>query len=172
MCGTSRETREGWPLLPVETEVNGDSLRTNERGLSLVGSLGSSCRYKRLLSCLGCSGQPSTKYFFPRSIQFQFMCPHRPHRKKRLETFPTPVGMSLSKLSLGGNNFFLVRQSCRAACLWMCVSGHGVVLSLSWICYCQWLASLTKMTHSLVPVTAGTTGRLQTCCSTEHILLI
>ncbi len=45
-------------------EVNGDFKGTNERGSSLVGSLGSSCRYKRLLSCLGCSGQPSTKYFF------------------------------------------------------------------------------------------------------------
>jgi hypothetical protein len=34
-----RETKEGWPLLTVETEVNGDSKRTNERGPSLVGSL-------------------------------------------------------------------------------------------------------------------------------------
>jgi hypothetical protein len=42
------ETREGWPLLTVETEVNGDSTRTNERGPSLVGSLGLSCWYKRL----------------------------------------------------------------------------------------------------------------------------
>ena len=30
--GTTRETREGWPLLTVETEVNGDSRSTNERG--------------------------------------------------------------------------------------------------------------------------------------------
>ena len=28
------ETREGWPLLIVETEVNGDSKSTNERGPS------------------------------------------------------------------------------------------------------------------------------------------
>ncbi len=34
------ETREGWPLLTVKTEVNGDSKRTNERGPFLVGSLG------------------------------------------------------------------------------------------------------------------------------------
>jgi hypothetical protein len=32
-------SREGWPLLTVETEVNGDSKSTNERGRSL-GSLG------------------------------------------------------------------------------------------------------------------------------------
>jgi hypothetical protein len=57
--GGTRETREGWPLLSVENEVNGDSKSTNERGPSLVGSpLGSSCRYKRLLSYLGCSRQP------------------------------------------------------------------------------------------------------------------
>ncbi len=30
----------GWPLLTVESEVNWDSKRTNERGPSLVGSLG------------------------------------------------------------------------------------------------------------------------------------
>jgi hypothetical protein len=28
----SKETREGWPQLTVETEVNGDSKSTNERG--------------------------------------------------------------------------------------------------------------------------------------------
>ena len=28
----ARETREGWPLLTVETEVNGDSKSSNERG--------------------------------------------------------------------------------------------------------------------------------------------
>ncbi len=32
----SRETREGWSLLTVETEVNGDSKSTNERGPSTV----------------------------------------------------------------------------------------------------------------------------------------
>ncbi len=28
----SRESREGWPLLTVETEANGDSKSTNEKG--------------------------------------------------------------------------------------------------------------------------------------------
>ncbi len=27
-----RDTREGWPLLSVETEVNGDSKSSNEKG--------------------------------------------------------------------------------------------------------------------------------------------
>ncbi len=41
--GVPRETREGWPLLAVETEVNGDSKRTNESGSFLgrfVGLVG------------------------------------------------------------------------------------------------------------------------------------
>jgi hypothetical protein len=51
----NRKTREGWPRLTVETEVNGDSKRTNERGPSLVGLSGLSRRYKRFLFCLGFS---------------------------------------------------------------------------------------------------------------------
>ncbi len=36
-----RETREGWPLLTVETEENGDLKSSkSESGPSLVGSLG------------------------------------------------------------------------------------------------------------------------------------
>ncbi len=38
IVGLIRETRKGRPLLTVETEVNGDSKSTNERGPSLVGS--------------------------------------------------------------------------------------------------------------------------------------
>ncbi len=56
--------REGWPLLAVVTEVNGDSKSTYERGPFLVGSLGLSCWYKRFLFCFGWSSQPSTKMFF------------------------------------------------------------------------------------------------------------
>jgi hypothetical protein len=40
---------EKGPLLTVETEVNGDSKSANERGPSLVGLLGLSCRYKIFL---------------------------------------------------------------------------------------------------------------------------
>jgi hypothetical protein len=57
----TRETREGWPLLTVETEAYENS---NERGPSLIGSLSLLCRYKRFLSCLCCSCQPSSKCFF------------------------------------------------------------------------------------------------------------
>jgi hypothetical protein len=82
---------------PVETEANGDSRSTYERGPSLVGSLGSSCQCKRFLSCLGCSSQPSTKYLFSSLHTIS------------LHLFPSP-----SKLG---------RQSCRVTflfimCLW------------------------------------------------------
>jgi hypothetical protein len=30
-----RENREGWPLLTVKTEANGDSMSTNEKGFFL-----------------------------------------------------------------------------------------------------------------------------------------
>jgi hypothetical protein len=39
-----RETREGWPLVTVENNI--------ERGLSLVGLLGSWCWYRRCFSAL------------------------------------------------------------------------------------------------------------------------
>jgi hypothetical protein len=50
---TSRETREGWPLLTVETQVNGDSKSTIEKSPSLVGFLGLPCRFTRFLFFLG-----------------------------------------------------------------------------------------------------------------------
>jgi hypothetical protein len=46
---TPRETKEGWPL---PTVANRDSRSSYEKGLSLIGSLGSSCQYKRFLYCL------------------------------------------------------------------------------------------------------------------------
>ncbi len=66
--GVTGETREGWPLLTVEAEVNGDSKRTNKRGSFLVGSLGLSCRYKRFLFCLGCSAQYKIIFSSPYTI--------------------------------------------------------------------------------------------------------
>jgi hypothetical protein len=93
------ETREGWPLLTVETEVNGDSKRTTEKAPSLGGSLGFSSRYKRFLFCLGCSIRSSTKYFFPHLTLLTFLILFAP---------------SSSKLG---------RQPCWAACRLVCVSG-------------------------------------------------
>ncbi len=61
----TRETREEWPLLTVETEVSaGDSKCTNKRGPSLVVTLDSSCRYNLYLSCLGYSIIFLTAHFF------------------------------------------------------------------------------------------------------------
>jgi hypothetical protein len=46
---SNRETKEGWPLLTVGTEVNGGSNSTTERDPSLVGSLGLPYLYKKFL---------------------------------------------------------------------------------------------------------------------------
>ncbi len=70
--GNPRETREGWPLLTVETEVNGDSKSTNGWFVGLVVLV------QKTFILPGCPGQPITKYFFPHRALFQFMCPHRP----------------------------------------------------------------------------------------------
>jgi hypothetical protein len=58
-----RDYREGGPCWLLKQKQMGE-YSTNERGPSLVCSLGSSSRYKRFLSCLGCSSRPSKKYFF------------------------------------------------------------------------------------------------------------
>jgi hypothetical protein len=67
-----RETREGWPLLTVETEANGDLSSTNERGPSLVWFFGLSCRYKRFLCC---SSQSSKNSFLLASNFFTLCVP-------------------------------------------------------------------------------------------------
>jgi hypothetical protein len=56
-----------WPLMTVG---KWGVLEYNERGPSLFGSLGLLCRYSRLLSCLGCSSQPRTKYYVPHRTLF------------------------------------------------------------------------------------------------------
>ncbi len=90
-------TREGWTLLTVETQANGDSRSTYERSPSLFGSLGSSCRYKTIfvLSWLLQSAQYKICVSLPYTISLH------------LSSSPSKPG----------------RQSCRVACLLICVSG-------------------------------------------------
>jgi hypothetical protein len=89
----TRETREGWPLLTVENEVDGDSKSTNERGPSLVSSLSSFFRvgtrdfYPGLAALVG----PVKYIFFPH----KFMCPHRPATWARSRAGP-PVSECVS----------------------------------------------------------------------------
>jgi hypothetical protein len=75
-----RETREGWPLLTPEANgIFWSTCTTYKRCPSIVGSLGSSYRYKRILSCLNCSSRPNT-IFFPYRTLFHCSCPLRPSR--------------------------------------------------------------------------------------------
>ncbi len=62
-------------MLTVETEVNGDSKSTNDRGPSLVSSICLLCRYNRFLFSPGCSSRPNIIYFFPHRTLFLFLCP-------------------------------------------------------------------------------------------------
>jgi hypothetical protein len=97
----TRENREGWPLLTLETETNGNTKSTNERVPSLVGSLGSSYnRYKSLLSCLGFSSWPSTKYFFPCHTLFQLNLSASPSKLGRQSYVSLQQTVLHSKLSL------------------------------------------------------------------------
>ncbi len=98
-----RESREGWPLLNFETEVNGDSKSKNETGHSLVGSLGLSCQFKRFLFSLGCSSWPSTNIFFV-AVHYSISIP-----------------LSPSSSNLG-------REPCWVACLLVCVPGRSLEL--------------------------------------------
>ncbi len=60
----------------------------NERGPSLAGSFGSQCRYKRFLSCLGCSSLAIKNTFFPQGTQYLFV--PVAHTVKKVENFPVP----------------------------------------------------------------------------------
>jgi hypothetical protein len=81
-------------MLSVDTDVNGDSKRTNEKGPSLVGFLGLSCQYKRALAALVGQGQKN-------------VFPHR--------TLNISIPLSTSPSKLG-------RKSCWVACIIVCVS--------------------------------------------------
>jgi hypothetical protein len=61
-------------LTAVETEVNGDSKSKNERGPSLVGSLGSSYQYKGILSYLGCSMVSPEEIIFFLTLHYFNLC--------------------------------------------------------------------------------------------------
>ncbi len=69
----TRVTREGWPLLTVETEVNGDSKGTNQRGPSSGWFFGLVVAVQEIFV------QPWLyKIFFSSPYTFSIPCPNRP----------------------------------------------------------------------------------------------
>ncbi len=58
------------PLLTVETEVNGDSMSTNERGPSLVGSLGYPASTRDFCLALAALVGRAENIFFPHRTLF------------------------------------------------------------------------------------------------------
>jgi hypothetical protein len=65
----TRETREGWPLLTVETEVNGDYKLEG----SFIGWFGGLVvPLQEFVFCLGCSSRPVQNFFFLPIQYFNF----------------------------------------------------------------------------------------------------
>ncbi len=63
------------PWWLFETEVNGDSKSTNEKGSFLGWFIELVVPVQEIF--VACSSRPSTNYFFPHPTLFQFLCPHR-----------------------------------------------------------------------------------------------
>ncbi len=75
--GGSRETREEWPQLTVETEVNGDSKRVQIKGV-LPWLACWACRAGTRDFCPAFAVLVAQyKIFFPNRTLFPFICPHR-----------------------------------------------------------------------------------------------
>ncbi len=91
LCVPVRETREGWPLLTVETEVNGDSKSTNKRVLLVPVQEISVLPLAVLVG-------PEQK-IFPYRTLFQFLCPQRP-----ASWAGSRAGSPVSKLCVSGAN--------------------------------------------------------------------
>ncbi len=80
-------SRGGWGgpcwLLILDSEVNRDSKRTNEKGPLLVGSWACRASTRDFCTALIALACPVQKYFFPRHTLFQFLCPHRYSKQGR-----------------------------------------------------------------------------------------
>ncbi len=85
---SSQKTREEWPLLTVATEVNGDSNSTNERGPSLVGSLGRSAGNRDFYPALAALVSPvQEKFSSPYTISI-YVSPSHSHLAGRRAESP------------------------------------------------------------------------------------
>ncbi len=113
-----RETREGWPLLKVETEVNGDAKSTNERGPFLVGSLGLSWRYKiHCKKSWRSSSTPASGDAGPNDTGVEQIFPH-PCRKfyYNYRTFPAfPSNLLFANVELVRQSRKVSKAVCRGA---------------------------------------------------------
>jgi hypothetical protein len=69
---SQRDFRDGWPLLTVETEVNGDLNSTNERDPSLVGFVGLFMPVQEICSALAALLGPVQNIFFLTLHYFDF----------------------------------------------------------------------------------------------------
>ncbi len=127
-----RETREVWPLLTVNTEVNGNSKRTNEKGIFLGWFIGLVVPVQEILvSALAALVGPVQNIFFSSSYIISI-----------------PLSPSVSKLD---------RQPCWFPYLLVCVSVAGyaknsaaekIILLSAYFCFETKFQPLVLYTHS------------------------
>ncbi len=72
---STRETIEGWHLLTVETEENGDSKRTNDRCHFLCWFVGLVVPLQVIFALPQLLLSAQYKYIFPHGTLFRFLCP-------------------------------------------------------------------------------------------------
>ncbi len=90
---STRDTREGWPLLSVQW------VQYTWKGSVPGCSLGLSCQYKRLLSFLGCSIRPSSKYIFSSPYTISLHLFPWPGKLGPGSRAASPVSLNLSLVS-------------------------------------------------------------------------
>jgi hypothetical protein len=146
MCETRETYREGWPLLTVETEANGDSKSTNEQGLPWLVRCAHRAGTRDFCPALAALVAPVQKVFFLTRTLFQFICPHR--------------------TAIWG------KQSCRVVCLLVCVSVRNMVeawrawvhLPSFWLFFYVLYSTLLHLLPVKFHCVGGCWDRIQDCC--------
>ncbi len=110
LIGVPWETREGWPLLTVETEVNGDSKRTNERGhLSWLVCWACSADTRDFCSALAALAGPVQNIFFLTVHYFNAFVPIPQQQAGQAAVLGC---LSFSVCVSGGTLFLLLKLCC------------------------------------------------------------
>ncbi len=139
-----RETREGWPLLTVETEANGDSMST------------------RVLPWL---------VRWARRAGTRYVCPALAALVGHIQNtfFSSPYTISIH---LSPSPSKLSRQSCRVTCLLICVSCQPLLIaSICTTCTCRTERRETEREVAIVAMLDGGGGETNYNDSTKIVVL-
>ncbi len=130
----------GGPLPTVETEVNGDSKSTNERGPSLVGSLGSSCRCKRLFPAFAALVSPVQNILFLTAHYFN-LCVSIAQQPGQGSRAGPPISECVSPIAhTKGGRAQVIKAAHRTGLLW--TSKFKVIFMYTRYCIIAYLSTL------------------------------